>query len=277
MEDKEVLKSKTEKHLDGNLKMKISEGLCKTNILISPSEGSTRVQAHVDVNLNNDRPTLPVYSPNEIPRKNQGSSFQMVKSKEAAESNPSVESEVRSNNVTFGALSEQSVQTEPISKGLHMSVKEPTTEDHDESFSRSYECHPLENVDSPTSNGITTEHETTNLCRSMHNPCSGLQINFPLQPDTGRKDSSCPIDISMCSPSSVSPLDFASQMVRSKGHKEDQGPSFPDTVSALSTSSTAIIADAALQQRSEMHSMMNSELSFKFGSSLQRLPLGQHY
>ena len=264
MEDKEALKCKTEKCLDGNLKMKISEGLCKT-------------KAHVDLNLNNDRPALAVYSSNEIPRKNQGSSFQMVKSKEAAESTPSVERGVRSNDATPRPLSEQSVQTEPISKGLHMSVKGAMAEDQDESFSRSYESHPLENVDSPTSNGIMSEHETTNLCRSTHNPCSGLQNNCPFQPDSGRKDSPCPSDISIHSPSSISPLDFAIQLVRSKEHKEDQGPSFPYAVSASRTSSTAIIADAAQQQRCEIHTMMDSELSFKFGSSLQRLPLGQHY
>ena len=258
MEDEEVLKSKTEKRLDGNLKKKISEGLCKTNFLISPSEGSAHVQAPVDINLNNDRPTLAVYSPNEIPRKNQSSSFQMVKSTEAAESNPRVESAVRSNDTAFEALPEQSVQTDAISKGLHMSVKEATTEDQDASFSRSYESRPLENIDSSTSNGILSGHETTNLCSSTHNPCSESQNNFPLQPDSGRKDLSCPSDISICSPSSISPLGFASQLVMSKGHQEDQGTSFPYT--ALSTSSTTIIADAAQQQRSEIHTIMNSVL-----------------
>ena len=258
MEDKKVLKSKSEKWLDGNLKKKISEGLCKTNFLISPSEGSTHVQAHVDINLNNDKPTLAVYSPNEIPRKNLGSSFQMVKSKEAAESNPRVESGVRSINAAFGALPEQSVQADSISKGLHMSVKEGKAEDQDASFSRSYESRPLENIYSSTSNGILSGHETTNLCSSTHNPCSESQNNFPLQPDSGRKDLSCPSDISICSPSSISPLGFTSQLVMSKGHQEDQGPSFPYT--ALSTSSTAIIADAGKQQRSEIHTILNSEL-----------------
>ena len=259
------------------MKKKISEGLCKTNFLISPSEGSTHVQAHVDVNLNNDRATLAVYSPNEIPRKNQGSSFQMVKSKEAAESSPRVESGVRSNNAAFGVLPEQSVQTEAISKGLHMSVKEATAEDQDASFCRSNESHPLENIaDSSISNGILSGHERTNLCSSTHNPCSESQNNFPLQPDSGGKDLSCPSDISICSPSSISPLDFAIQFVMSKGHQEDQGLiSFPYT--ALSTPSTEIIADAARQQRSKIHTMINSELSFKFGSSLQSLPLGLHY
>ena len=291
MEDTEVLSTQTEKSLDGHLKKKISEGVCSTSSVISLSEGSTRVQAHVDVNVNYDIPNVTVYSADEIPKKNRGRSTQLVMSKEATESNPTVESGVRSNDATFGALSEQSVQTEPFSKGHHLSMKYATAEDQDESFSRSYSRRPLEKVDSSTSNGISSEHNETNLCSSTHSPCSGLQNKFPSPLDVGDNGSSYPGDISICSPSSYNSLNeesgnilhpqksSASQLVMGKGNQEDQGKSFPYTISALVTSSTAIVAETDAvqqQQRSDMQSMVNSELSLKFGSSLQRLPLGEH-
>ena len=286
-----MLSSQTEKSLDGNLKKKISEGVCSTNSVISLSEGSTRVQAHVDVNVNYDIPNVTVYSADEIPKKNRGRSTQVVKSKEATESNSTVESGVRPNDATFGALSEQSVQTEPISKGHHLSMKKATAEDQDDSFSRSYSRRPLEKVDSSTSNGISSQHNEINLCSSTHNPCSGLQNKFPSQLDVGDNGSSYPSNISICSPSSNHSLNeesgniphpqnsSASQLVMGKGNQEDQGKIFPYTVSALITSSTAIIAEtdaAQQQQRSEMQSTVNSELSLRFGSSLQRLQLGEH-
>ena len=290
MEDKEVQSSRIEKSLDGHLKKKISEDVCRTNSVISLPEGSSNVQPHVDVNLNYERPTVTVYSADEIPKKNRGASSQLVKSKEATEYNPNVESGVLSHNATTGALSEQSVQTDSISKGRHLSMKEATIKDQSESFSRSYNRRPLENVNSSTRYGISSPQNEGDLGSSMHNPCSALQNKFPLQTDSGGKGSSCPSAISICSPSSNKPIDeksgnmlhpqntSASQFSRHKGNQEDQGKSFPYTVSALITSSTAIIAetDGAQQQRNEVQSMVNSELSLRFGSSLQRLSLGKH-
>ena len=177
MGDEEFLRSQADKTLDGRLKRK---GVCRANSVISVSERSTRVQAHVDVNLNYDRPTVTLYSADQIPKKNRGSASKLVKSKEATESNRTVESRVSSQSATLGALCEHSLQTKPIKKGHNLLMKEATAEDHDESFSRSYQRCPLENADSSTSNGISSQHNEGDWCNSTNNPCSGLQINFRL-------------------------------------------------------------------------------------------------
>ena len=270
MGGEEVLCSQADKSLDRHLKKKISEGVCRANSVISLSERSTRVQAHVDVNLNYDKPTATLYSADQIPKKNRGRASKLVRSKEGAESSITVESRLSSHN---------------------FSIKEETVEDQDESFARSYNRCPLENFDSSTSNGISSQQNEAHLCNSTHNPCSGLQSKFPPEPDSGGKGSSCLSDISICSPSSNKSLheesgnilhphnSSTSQFGRQKAHPEDQEKSFPYNVSASITSSTAIIAEAdtAQQQRSEMQSIGNSELSLRLiDSSLQRLPLGEH-
>ena len=287
MGDEEVPRSQADKTRDGHLKKK---GVCRANSVISLSERSTRVQAHVDVNLNYDRPTVTLYSADQIPKKNRGTVSKLVKSKEATESNPTLESRVSLQNATFGALCEHSLQTKPIEKGHNSLMKESIAEDQEESFSLSYKRCPLENVDSSSSNGISCQQNEANLCSSTNNPCSGLQNKFSPQPDFGGKGSSCPSDFTICSPSLDKSLDeesgnilhpqnsSASQLARHEAHQEGQDKSFPYKVSAMITSSTAIIAetDAAQQQRSDRQSILNSELSLRFDSSLQRLPLGEH-
>ena len=292
MGGEEVLCSQADKSLDGHLKKKISEGVCRTNSVISLSERSTRVQAHVDVNLNYDKPTATLYSADQIPKKNRGRASKLVRSKEGAESSITVESRLSSKNATFGALlCEHSLQTKPTKKGHNFSIKEETVEGQDESFPRSYNRCPLENFDSSTSNGISSQQNEVHLCKSTHNPCSGLHSKFPPEPHSGGYGSSCPSDIGICRPSSNKSLheesgnilhphnSSTSQFGRQKAHPEDQEKSFPYNVSASITSSTAIIAEAdtAQQQRSDMQSIVNSELSLRLiDSSLQRLPLGEH-